>query len=255
MPIHKFGNDLGKIMILVVFICLILCTIRIYLKKKKLNWPNYNKKQPCFSAAPLNCPNLWFVRRYFFPSTMYCNVATVKISNLRWRKGRRPSSEREKDALQWMSVLHFTAMHCNSLHFTAMHCSAMDGCKKSWLQHPTLLKKVAKVQGQAIACLHNLELVIACRQNLELVKACHNFELAIACHQNLELVSPPLIRGRTLLQNLISFPPTLEDQTWGTWDNLRCLCSLLHLLVCLPSYKYNRNALVTNGNHSWFDWL
>ena len=221
MPIHKFVNDLEKIMILVVFICLILCTMRIYLKKKKTKLTR-NSLVFLPLLTDLNCPNLWFVRRYFFPSTMYCNVATVKISNLRWRKGRRPSSEREKDALQWMGVLHFTAIHCNSLQFTAVHCSAMDGCKKSWLQHPTLLKKVAKVQGQAIACLHNLELVIACRQNLELVKACHNFELAIACHQNLELVSPPLIRGRTLLQNLISFPPTLEDQTWGTWDNL-CL--------------------------------
>ena len=182
-------------MILVVCICLILCIMRIYLKKKKNKIDQITTRNSLVFLpllTDLNCPNLWFVRRYFFPSTMYCNVATVKISNLRWRKGRRPSSEREKDALQWMSVLHFTAMHCNSLQLTAMHCSAMDGCKKSWLQHPTLVKKVAKIQGQAIACHHNLELVLK-----------------------------PLIRGRTLLQNLISLPPTLEDQTWGTWDNMR----------------------------------
>ena len=129
MPIHKFVNDLEKIMILVVFICLILCTIRIYLKKKKLNWPNYNKKQPCFSAAPLNCPNLWFVRRNFF--SIYNALQCSNSENI------KPEMEKRATPIQWerercVAMDECLAFYCNALQFTATHCNASQ-CN-GWVQ-------------------------------------------------------------------------------------------------------------------------
>ena len=129
MPIHKFGNDLGKIMILVVFICLILCTIRIYLKKKKLNWPNYNKKQPCFSATP---------HRSELPKSLICPALFFPIYNvLQCSNSENIKPEKRATPIQWerercVAMDGCLAFYCNTLQFTAIHCSALQ-CN-GWVQ-------------------------------------------------------------------------------------------------------------------------